>query len=630
MRIASIALKNFRIYQDAEITFDQSLAIIRGANHTGKSSIAHAIQLALSRRADGTDPRGAGANDKIRNGADKALIGLRIVGKSGAIDLKTTYGPNKTGRNQTISIPDSDNPKLAKDFDGYLEKNIERLACVLDTEFFTSPKTDQRAILASLVLPSTYEFDAANVAMAEKHLGTFAWDKSPVAVIDQVYAAAYSARKDAKAALGAIYIPQEPQTPAQDVATINAELADLRAKAAKEMRKRPTGGNQAARLEAALESTRARLQPATDELESAQRKLSEINGGLLENAALNKLVKVAAGRAIYNSLEDKIDETVREIQAQKDAQGIYEDLLESPFCPTCTQAITKEFIDGKIALHKGMENEAIEQQLRFMAEQKELGGINDAEGKIAANNALLSQKQKLHPELSTLSARVAQINQDIFTGEIALNEAKKSEPATVDTTELDALNEKISMLESDLRPAVQYETTLKQIDISTAQKKAAQEKVSDLELLCSYFGKDGIKATLIGQHIDTFTATVNRVLKVWGYQSSLSIEPYEFLVNSKNGVLPLKELSGSERLMFGAALQCAIAVHSKIKLVVIDRADTFINGERNRLFGCLQALLADQTLDQAIVLVSDDRAEAPKQQSGVAFYRVADGKVVRL
>jgi hypothetical protein len=84
-------------------------------------------------------------------------------------------------------------------------------------------------------------------------------------------------------------------------------------------------------------------------------------------------------------------------------------------------------------------------------------------------------------------------------------------------------------------------------------------------------------------------------------------------------------------LFFGVALQAAIAVHGKIRMILVDRADTLINGERKKLFACLKGMLDAGTLDQAIVMVSDDTATAPeKVPAGVAYYRVADGKVARL
>lgn len=629
MRVSKLQLTDFRIYQLAEVVFDQPLAIIRGANHQGKTSLAQAIQLSLSVRSDGTDPRGAGANDKIRVGANKASIEMQIVGKSGVIDLTTSYGPGKSGRTQRITVPDSADRKIPDGFAGYLETNKERLGCVLDSEYFTSPKTDQKAILAALVLPTSYAFDPAMVTMAEKQMGRFEWNKPPVAVIDQVYDAAYKARTAAKAALGAIHIPQTPQQPENDTATVQSRLTELRAMAAKESRKKAPGTVQVGRLEQQLATMQQTLKSSDSELDRLHSELSEVNSLLLESAAIKKHERVAAGRKLLDDLEAKIEDTLREIQAQKDAQYIYEELLESPLCPTCTQAITKDFIDGKIAAHKALENEAVEQQISFLQEQRALGDIAGSESILSKNNAYAERKRGFQSAISAESTRVAELKVQLQGVEVQLVDAKAVEAEPVDTSVIDSLNADIAAWERALRPAVQYDAILQQIETSSKQWEDQKAKVNDLETLCAHFGKDGIKATLIADHVGAFTDSVNSVLKTWGYRAELSIEPYEFLVTSKNGTLPLKELSGSERLMFGVALQCAIAVHAKIKMVLIDKADTMINGERGRLFGCIKGMLDAKTLDQAIVLVSDDRAEAPKQD-GVGFYRVADGSVVRL
>jgi hypothetical protein len=91
--------------------------------------------------------------DKVRTGATKALIEAVIEGKQGLVTLSTQYGPGKAGRQQRIKTePESE--KVAQGFDAYLDKNQERLSCVLDSTYFVGQKAEaQKAILAALVLP---------------------------------------------------------------------------------------------------------------------------------------------------------------------------------------------------------------------------------------------------------------------------------------------------------------------------------------------------------------------------------------------------------------------------------------------------------------------------------------------
>lgn len=624
MRITQATLQNFRSFEGITIALEP-LSIIRGANHQGKSSIAQAINLALAKRSDGTDPRGSGANDKIRRGTDKAVIDLTIDGRAGLVGLKATY--SKQPRAQSIKAE----PNVQQAFAKFLDLNSERLSCCLDSEYFVAQKPEiQKAILAGLVLPTSYTFDPVVVAMAEKRLGAFAWDKSPVALIDQVYDAAYKARTSAKAALGAIYVPATPMPPKHDAATVQAKLQDLRTKAAKEAKKKPAESKEIPKLEQKLEMYRVDMKEHTEQLATDTANLLGIRAQLLENAVVLKHKKIAAGRATFDALEAQIEETVREIEAQREAQGIYEDLLSDPCCPTCTQAITPEFIATKVAFHKTEENKAVELQMDLMKQQKDLGDLAGAEKALATNDELLKRKEQVSGEVSQGSASCAELSVEIQAMEAQLEDLRKAAAVPADTAELDKLNAEIAEWEQALTPAIQYASTLTQIDSATQLKVTKAEEVNDLETLCRVFGKDGIKATLIQENIDGFQLGVNKTLAHWGYHAELNIEPYSFeVVNTQTFVLPLKELSGSEKLMFGVALQCAIAVHSKIKMVLIDKADTFINGERGKLFSCVKRMVDAGELDQAIVMVADDRTEAPKQD-GVGFYRVAGGSIEKL
>lgn len=639
MKITNIALKDFRIYEQEAVSFPEPLSVFKGANHSGKSSLAQAIKLALSKCADGTDPRGAGALDKVRLGANKAIIETVIEGKQGLVTLTTQYGPGKTGRTQKI-VTDPVNEKVTAGFDKYLDANQERLSCVLDSNYFVSQKPEaQKAILATLVLPTSYEFDPAMTALAEKHLGAFVWDKSPVAVIDQVYEAAYGARRTSKATLAGIRVPQTPQKPECGAEVVHGKLTKLRSEAAKESKAISGGGTvQIGKLEQQIENGRLQLEDAIESRAMAVADRAGIEEKILTGNALEKVQRFAAGRKLYDQLQAKWNGFKAEVRGQQEAQDIYRELLQdeegNPVdhanCPTCTQAITRKFIDSKISEHFRLQQEADAAAAAIAQEQQDLGDIAKAEADLQASDNLCSLKIGLTRQEAELAAKIATLEGSIETLHIQLAQAKANEQAPADTTALDALNNEIATWEARLSPAVNYDATLKQIETLTAQWNTQKEAVDDLETLCEHFGKDGIKAELIAKHIGEFSETVNGVLAAWGYSAKLEMEPYEFIVSTAMGnTLPLKELSGSEKLMFSVALQTAIAVHGKIRMVVVDEGDTFVGPERGRLLGCLKKLLDAGTLDQALVFASEiDRTKINKP--GVATYWVEAGKVVAL
>ena len=213
---------------------------------------------------------------------------------------------------------------------------------------------------------------------------------------------------------------------------------------------------------------------------------------------------------------------------------------------------------------------------------------------------------------------------------LPMREAKESSP--VDTSALDSLTEEIGQWEVRLAPAVQYESTLVQIERAEGQWQDTKAKVNDLETLCSYWGDKGVKAKLIKEHIGGFQDSVNGVLSKWGYLARLSIEPYCFEVmtpRTSPNYLNIRRLSGFEKLAFAVALQAAIAVATKIRMIIVDAADVMIGEQRSRLLTCVRDMLKAKALDQAIIILADPSKEAPKKE-GVGFYFVQDGKVERL
>jgi DNA repair exonuclease SbcCD ATPase subunit len=636
MRITKISLKDFRVYESETVTLDQPLSLFRGLNHSGKTSLAQAIKLALSKCADGTDPRGAGALDKVRLGANKAIIETVIEGKQGLVTLTTQYGPGKTGRTQKIATtPESE--KVAAGFDKYLDANQERLSCVLDSQYFVSQKPEaQKAILATLVLPTSYEFDPEMTALAEKHLGAFVWDKSPVAVIDQVYEAAYAGRRTAKAALGAIRIPTKPQQPECSAEEVQGKLTKLRAAAAKESKAVSGGGTvQIGRIEQSLEQEREKAAAANAELEKVVAQRDALDDLVPDPTTLKEIERRAAGRKLFDQIQAKINATDSEIRAQLEAQTIYGELLQDARgrtldhanCPTCTQPITRAFIDGKIAEHKQLQAEATQGRMNLIDEQKALGDIDGAERELQAIAQRVKDAVALGRTIKQVQGEITASQSTIETLTTQLAQAKASVQAPADTAALDRINAELAKWEALLSPALNYNATLEQITRTHAQWVEQKDAVDDLEVLCTHFGKDGIKAELIAKHIGEFSETINGVLAAWGYSATLQIEPYEFIVTTATGnTLPLKELSGSEKLMFSVALQTAIAVHGKIKMVVVDEGDTFVGPERGRLLGCLKKLLDAGTLDQALVFASDiDKTKIAK--TGVATFWIEAGRV---
>jgi tetratricopeptide (TPR) repeat protein len=640
MKLGRMHLQNFGPYEDCEVIFDEPLSILRSLdNAQGKTKLTQAIQLSLTEICAGVDGKGSGAADKIRIGANKAVLTAGLETAKVPMQLVTTYSP---GRTQRI-IPGQGGEgveKLAEGFKAYLAKSAERLSCCLDSHFFIESKpADQKAILAALVLPTSYDFDPKMVELANKYLPGINWTLSPVTIIDQVYGddktGVYNARKLAKSTLAGIYIPQRPQQPEFTAQRVQEKLADLRAKQAKEAKKVKGGGTvQLGRAEQLLASEQDKLKAAHAERQEAVKRQAEIDAQLLDGPTLTKHKQVAAGRKVYDELASEIATVSQDIAEYKQAQDIFASMLQDEHgnpvdhapCPTCTQTITRAFISGRIADHKKLEDAAIQQKGELEAKQKALGDIAGAEAALKAHEVKVQEKLEQVKKVTATEERIKQIEKAIGEYQVALDKAKTEQSAPADTSALDALNAEITQWEARLSPAVQYESTLKQIEESQKRWEEQNARVNDLESLCSYWGPRGVKSRLIAENIDSFQESANSVLGKWGYSIRLQFEPWSFDVatpDTDGKYLPLKELSGSELFRFCVSFQVAVAVASKIRMVLIDAADILAQSQQGQgiLMGTLKSLIDTKVLDQAIVLSTDLRTEI-NRKNGVAYFRV--------
>jgi hypothetical protein len=132
--------------------------------------------------------------------------------------------------------------------------------------------------------------------------------------------------------------------------------------------------------------------------------------------------------------------------------------------------------------------------------------------------------------------------------------------------------------------------------------------------------------------VNTFEHRLNEVLNAWGYSCALSIEPYSFdVTTAREDVIPLRELSGAERVMFSLAFQCAVSRTANIGIVVIDEVATLLPELRTTMYRQLHGMVRDGYLDQVIMLVADTSEELPsKPLAGSAFFMVDGGAVYPL
>ena len=188
MNIGSLTIRDFGPVVEDHIEFDQPLNIVGGDNAQGKTTIANALRLTFTPRCPNTDKKGAGAMDNIRLGAKKAEIVANVVTSKGPAEFVTTYGPGASRRNQRLTLAGvrayseeaGEKKNSATLFGDYIEKQTEALSCCLDSDYFFSPKTEQKDILGAMIIAQSHTFEADKVARVEKEGGDAAPKTEPL------------------------------------------------------------------------------------------------------------------------------------------------------------------------------------------------------------------------------------------------------------------------------------------------------------------------------------------------------------------------------------------------------------------------------------------------------------------
>src|SRR5208282_4520617 len=163
----------------------------------------------------------------------------------------------------------------------------------------------------------------------------------------------------------------------------------------------------------------------------------------------------------------------------------------------------------------------------------------------------------------------------------------------------------------------------------TAQKGKLVAKAATLDVLTNYFGKDGVKKTLIADHVGSFENKINTVMEAFGCKTSLTFDPIGPDVTTVRGYVgPIKELCGAEGEIFKRAFQCAVSIAAGINMVVIDEMEELGTDIRPALYGAVWSLIDQQLLEQAIFIEFslDKAAPDPKKRVPNSKYiYVTDG-----
>jgi len=268
-------------------------------------------------------------------------------------------------------------------------------------------------------------------------------------------------------------------------------------------------------------------------------------------------------------------------------------------CPICGQAISEEV--------KTAEMEALRERLADLD-----GLLQGAREELSEYAEVGTAVPRLEGHRKALVRRARQLEE-----QSKLQAVPKPNDGDLETR-MTILVERINKGERVLEKAQQAESATERWQTYVRENSALETKVSLLDRLTEFFGPNGAIMRQSSGQIGSFTESLNRHLKGFGYTCNFTLNPFEIgvMFSTGFGPLPLKHLAESERFRFSIAFQLALATVTGIRFVVIDRADV-LDKDRRRL---LTGLLLKSDLDQAIVLATGEEPPPTAIPPGVKFF----------
>lgn len=598
MKFTDLQVTNFRSHKQTRVQLDR-LTVIRGDLASGKSSIQYAIEWLLTGRVsvtgDGlkvTDADGKGSRELMRDETQEMSVSALLEGGG---KMRATLSAAKGVRNFGVA-------DLSIDFVDTLKANREVLSCLCNNRYFLHLNPDrQKLLLSSLVLPAQYEFELASRNDCAECGIVVNWALQPFEVIASVYGQAFEKRTLVNRDLKAAVIPSNDQDPPahteEEARTRIHELNRQRTDLLVAKKDRLTAHTTAAQAWTSAIDIRDGMDAKIAREEEAE---AQAKAQVRSKKQVSDLEAIAKNAAAVTALDTELIELVVKTGALEE-KGKHLANLSSK-CPLCFQQVTEELLERLIEPIR-TELEAYQRRRsEAIAERKKLGDP-------ALAQRTLEEHKHQAETLVTVQAKLEQLRAE--RAEVKVPAAPGPAPDTKDLDDaLELVEKKTTQGSEILTGIVRYNAIEKFIREAKARRDSLVGELERLERLCTYFGKDGIKAKLIADYIGEFELAINKTLAKFGYYSKLQLEPeYGFLVTrwtEEQGerqsarTLALEQLSGSERYRFSVAFQAALAVHSEYGFVVVDGAD--ILGDEKTSNALYRALYSEKSMEQAIVL----------------------------
>ncbi|MHB8411223.1 MAG: AAA family ATPase [Candidatus Acidiferrales bacterium] len=581
MRITTLTLRNFRSHEDTILDLDR-LNFVRGPNGSGKSSIQMALEYLFTGRCELTDAVGRGAEALIRSG-EKELEVSAIL-ESGEIICRRRSLRSKIVEINGKRVPvDAAETFLAKQFG-----SADVLSAVLNADRFVEmSETEQQRLLVQLV-------DAGKLDIPEEicdALRAVHEEPPKLASVGDVEAAHqrfYELRTQVTRALKGLGQMEKPSVPSDlpSVQEIRNKLEELR-----QQKERFVA--QKAEADVCWRNAQARLKQVRAEIE-------EVSSEILDPKQEQELLRLESLREHAERLRQELAELLAEQRTVEAACATVQGMMGK--CPTCHQAISDgakarglERLRGRLADFEGL----------IQGTREELNEYRDLEmaaSRVESHRQALARRGKLLEEQSKIQA------------------VQKPNAADLDSR-MAILSERINKGERVLERAQQIHSNHERWEAHIREKSSLKARIAPLDRLIEFLGPNGAMMEQGRSRVVSFIESLNGQLATFGYTCNFILEPFEIRITPHGGSgLTLMQLSESERFRFSIAFQIALGTVTRLRFVVIDRAD-LLDMERRRL---LTGLLVNSQLDQVIVLATGEGGAPPLVPQGVKFFALSE------
>lgn len=629
MRLQRLALKNWRSYQDASVTLEP-VSVLVGRNGAGKSSLASAIEFALTGKTRWTE--GQGLDALIRAGAETAEIEIDMDLPGGTFRLVRSIphalsGPKgKTLKEkqaalyEMIGVPES---VVRAAFDGGRLVSDPARAGALLAQYF-GLEFDEMT-LYSVISDFAKKLGGDERVFRPILEQLCRGRQGGMELFDALEREARTRRTETGRLVQKYKAMVEQGAPpgasVGDVDEIRRELDAAQKEYGEKVQARTRAFMLAGELRSLLgerEGLRAALGDTVDraaaeaDLREAKEALERIGGEI----ALTKERREQVWRSCVD-LESR-ERTLRQtIEKLADAGGVCPIAPDVVRCP-----VERAQWDSVV---ESLRAEAEDVHGKRQAALREVQEIDEALGRLQAEAEAVRERQETAANVLRMIDRLDEIERRIQEiGEVVVPE---------DDTE--ALRERIQDLTRRFEQAAAYRAQVEAWTMNHQMLDQYDREYRTWDLLVAALGPKGVRSEILAEKVGIVQEHLNEWLGAltggaYGVEVHLT-GGLEIRVTAQGRTTPVYLLSQSEQKRVGIVLQAVLANLSGLRWVLVDEADMLDPDNRAQLASLLIRLVQDGLIDQAIVLATEGDVE-PRDPGivGVGVYRIESGRINRL